>query len=84
MNDECVYTLAELMELYNDNDPMSFEEYFCDEIGFEFPPADDVDYNVWFKKLTDRFGASKFIVTPQHDYIRWRGKLNSDFRIREI
>lgn len=82
MNDENVYTLAELMELYNDNDPISFEEYFCDEI--DFPPPTDGDYDGWFKKLTERFDASKFIVTPQCDYIRWYGKLNSDFHIREI
>ena len=82
MNDERVYSLSELMELYNDNDPISFEEYFCDEI--DFPPPTDADHDGWFKKLTDRFGASKFSVTPRHDHIRWRGELNSDFRIREI
>jgi hypothetical protein len=70
------------MEIYNDE--MSFEAYFCDEVDFPPPPADDVDYKVWYEELTARFGASKFSVTPRHDYIRWRGELNSDFRIREI
>lgn len=69
-----LYSIGELLELYED-DNITFEEYFCDELGIELLSWEEID---------EKFGNSAFQIRPNYDYIRWRGVLNNDFQIRQI
>lgn len=68
------YSIGELLELYED-DNITFEEYFCDELGIEL---------LTWEEISEKFKNSAFQITPNYDYIRWRGVLNNDFRVRQI
>lgn len=65
------FNWTELIENYND-DNQTFEEYFCAEMGIALED---------FDKLNRKFDGKIFVVTPRYEYIRWKGYVDSDFRI---
>lgn len=71
---EIILTWDDVVNRYDD-DQQAFEEYFCDQLGIELAGCDE---------LNERFAGSKFAIRPNYDYIRWRGVINSDFRVREV
>lgn len=64
--------------------PDIFEFWFCNEMREKVETyGDPEDIDAIFERLTERYGNSKFFVS-HHDYIKWHGKLNNDFRLSEV
>jgi hypothetical protein len=64
--------------------PDIFEFWFCNEMHEKVEDyGNPEDLDAVYEKLTERYGNSKFRVT-HHDFIKWHGKLNSDFRLSEV
>lgn len=64
-------TWSDVVNRYDD-DQQSFEQYICDQLDIEL-----LDWDV----LNKKFDGKTFIVRPNYDYIKWRGVINSDFRL---
>ena len=78
-----ILTWSELVNAYDD-DQQPFEAYFCSEMGIHPEGVFNADGTVAddaFAVLDRLYGAKKFCVRPNADYIRWWGKLNSDFSV---
>lgn len=65
------FNWTELIENYND-DNQTFEEYFCSEMGIALEDFDE---------LNRKFDGKVFTITPRRNDIRWKGYVDSDFRI---
>lgn len=76
----------ELVNSYND-DNQTFERYICDQLGIEpagcFVETEDgeVTTDEAYGILKAMLGSRTFTVTPNAEYISWRGTLDSDFRV---
>lgn len=64
-------TWQELVNRYDD-DQQSFEEYFCNQLSIPLASFDELD---------QKYCKKTFTIKPNADYIRWRGTVNSDFRV---
>lgn len=82
--EEIILTWDNVVNRYDD-DQQLFEEYICDQLGIPLPVVNDCeDWENVYIELEKQFSGKKFVVRPNYDYIQWRGKINSDFRVREV
>jgi len=76
MKNTAILSWSELIESYEENTNISFEQYFCNEFNEPY-----IDTEAIFKYLDRKYRGKFFVVKPVYDYIKWKGTLNSDFKV---
>lgn len=78
------YTIGDLCNMYQD-DSKSFEQYFAEQVGLDLHliMIGDLICDNAYELLENIYKNKQYTIIPNHDYIKFRGKLNSDFRISE-
>jgi len=85
MNNTITLDFEQLVNAYDDD--QLFEDWFCAELGispagcFEDTPDGRITTDDAYRILEHAYSGKKFTVSPNADYIKWRGKLSSDFTI---
>ena len=76
-----IMTWTELINSWDECQCAGFEEYICQELSEEYPGEYSQEL---FDHLNKKYENKKFRVIPNADYIKWRGKLNSDFMVKVV